>query len=117
MKENHTSGNPSQGCPLHTLKNVSESDITYNDYLKVQELLRLQVPLSKPAHHDELLFIIIHQAYELWFKLILHEMENAIRYMDRGNILRAHHFVNRIVQIMRLLVQQIHILETMSPVE
>jgi tryptophan 2,3-dioxygenase len=60
---------------------------------------------------------VIHQAYELWFKLILHEMENAIRYMGEKKILRAHHFMKRITEIMRLLVQQIHILETMTPAE
>ena len=96
---------------------VGSSDLTYNDYLKIPELLSLQQPQSEPAHHDELLFIIIHQAYELWFKLILHEMENAIRYMGEKKILRAHHFMKRITEIMRLLVQQIHILETMSPAE
>jgi tryptophan 2,3-dioxygenase len=94
-----------------------QADLTYNDYLKIPELLKLQVPQSEPAHHDELLFIVIHQAYELWFKLILHEMENAIRYMGEKKILRAHHFMKRITEIMRLLVQQIHILETMTPAE
>jgi tryptophan 2,3-dioxygenase len=93
------------------------SDLTYNDYLKVPELLALQKPLSKPAHHDEMLFIVIHQAYELWFKLVLHEIDNSIRYMREKKVLRAHHFVNRVVQIMKVLVQQIHILETMTPVE
>lgn len=102
------------GCPMHA---VSGSDLTYDDYLKVPDLLSLQIPKSNPAHHDELLFIVIHQAYELWFKLILHEMENALQAMKEKQVLRAHHFVNRIVQILRLLVQQIHILETMSPVE
>ena len=94
-----------------------KSDLTYNDYLKIPELLSLQVPQSKPAHHDEMLFIVIHQAYELWFKLILHEMENAIRYMAEKKILRAHHFMKRINEVMKLLVQQIHILETMTPAE
>jgi tryptophan 2,3-dioxygenase len=64
-----------------------------------------------------MLFIIIHQAYELWFKLVLHEMDNAIEYMQQAQILRAHHFVKRIVEILKLGVQQIHILETMTPVE
>lgn len=95
----------------------AKTDLTYNDYLKVPELLELQVPQSEPAHHDEMLFIVIHQAYELWFKLILHEMECAADEMREGRVLRAQHFVNRIVQIMKLLVQQIHVLETMSPVE
>jgi len=96
---------------------VRKSDLTYNDYLKVPELLGLQVPQSSPAHHDEMLFIVIHQAYELWFKLVLHEMDSAIQYMDRDKPLRAHHFMSRIVQILKLLVQQIHVLETMQPVE
>ncbi|MEK6577993.1 MAG: tryptophan 2,3-dioxygenase family protein [Bdellovibrionota bacterium] len=94
-----------------------KTDLSYNDYLKIPELLELQLPQSNPPHHDELLFIIIHQAYELWFKLILHEMENAIRHMREDKILRAHHFMNRTVQILKLLGQQIHILETMTPVE
>ncbi|MGZ3699348.1 MAG: tryptophan 2,3-dioxygenase [Bdellovibrionota bacterium] len=95
----------------------SKGDLTYNDYLKVPELLSLQIPQSKPAHHDEMLFIVIHQAYELWFKLILHEMETAIGHMQEGKVLRAHHFMKRIGEVLKLLVQQIHVLETMAPVE
>lgn len=102
------------GCPVHV---VTNSDMTYDDYLKVPELLGMQHPLSTPPHHDELLFIVIHQAYELWFKLILHEMETAIACMQQKQVLRAHHFVSRIVRVMQLLVKQIHILETMTPVE
>lgn len=105
------------GCPYHAVATVSESDLTYNDYLKVPALLGLQTTLSSPTHHDEMLFIIIHQAYELWFKLILHEMESAIQFMKEGAILRAHHLMSRIGQIMKLLVQQIHILETMTPAD
>lgn len=109
------------GCPMHGGGDhpaiYDQSDLTYNDYLKISDLLKLQVPQSEPAHHDELLFIIIHQAYELWFKLILHEMENSIRYMKERKILRAHHFMKRVNEIMKLLVQQIHILETMTPAE
>jgi tryptophan 2,3-dioxygenase len=114
---------PPPGCPMHVAPSkgdprlFTKTDLTYNGYLKVGDLLALQAPQSKPAHHDEMLFIIIHQAYELWFKLILHEAESALLYMEKRQVLRAHHFVNRIVQIMKLLVQQIHILETMTPVE
>lgn len=93
------------------------SDLTYNTYLKVEELLGLQQCQSDPAHHDEMLFIVIHQAYELWFKLILLEVENAMRYMAEGKVLRAHHFLRRVVEIQKLLVNQIHILETMTPIE
>jgi tryptophan 2,3-dioxygenase len=91
------------------------SDLTYNDYLKVTDLLGLQKPLSEPAHHDELLFIIIHQAYELWFKLMLHELDKTIVKMLEGEVLTAHHFLKRVVEIMKLMVNQIHILETMAP--
>jgi len=93
------------------------SEMTYNDYLKVPELLSLQERQSNPPHHDEMLFIIIHQAYELWFKLILHELGSAMEHMNRKEVLRARHFVHRCVEILKVLVQQIHILETMQPVE
>jgi tryptophan 2,3-dioxygenase len=91
--------------------------MTYNDYLKVPELLNLQHRQSEPPHHDEMLFIIIHQAYELWFKLIIHELGSAMDHMKRLEVLRARHFVHRCVEILKVLVQQIHILETMQPVE
>ncbi len=109
------------GCPFSSdwgSPNVSKvGDLTYNDYLKIPDLLKLQIPQSSPPHHDELLFIIIHQAYELWFKLILHELDNTVSYMQKNEILRAQHFVKRVVEIMKLLVSQIHILETMTPIE
>ena len=59
--------------------------LTYNEYLKVPELLQLQRTLSDPVSHDELLFIIIHQTYELWFKQILHELDAAIGWMNEGS--------------------------------
>ena len=73
------------------------SEMTYNDYLMVPELLKLQKPQSEPEHHDELLFIIIHQAYELWFKLIIHELDSAMVHMQKQEVLRARHFVHRCV--------------------
>lgn len=91
--------------------------LDYHEYLKVQELLKLQVPQSKPAHHDEYLFIIIHQAFELWFKLVIHEMETTLSYMRDGNVARADHFLKRIIRVTRLFIEQIHILETMTPAE
>ena len=93
------------------------SDLTYNTYLKVPELIALQSPLSNPAHHDEMLFIVIHQAYELWFKLVLHEFEQAMDHMEKREPLQAHHFIKRVVEIFRVLLGQIHILETMRPVD
>ena len=93
----------------------TRSDLTYNSYLKIPELLAIQSPQSAPAHNDELLFIIIHQAYELWFKLILHEFESIGELLGKDQLLGARHHLHRCVEIMRLLVQQIHILETMAP--
>jgi tryptophan 2,3-dioxygenase len=93
------------------------SDLTYNRYLKVDELLQMQQLESNPPHHDELLFIIIHQTYELWFKLILKELEQAQVQLKEGLILKAHHFIKRVVEIQKHLVKQIHILETMTPVD
>lgn len=92
-------------------------ELTYNRYLQVEELLSLQKLQSDPPHHDETLFIIIHQAYELWFKQILHEMESAIEAMHNRKVLRAYRRMERIGKIMRLLVDQIHILETMAPID
>jgi tryptophan 2,3-dioxygenase len=96
---------------------LERSQLTYNSYLKVDELLKLQDLVSSPPHHDEMLFIIIHQSYELWFKLILHEMESAIAAMGNRRLLKAFRYMDRVVKIMQLLVKQIHILETMAPAE
>src|SRR3954454_17784627 len=90
--------------------------LSYNKYLRVQDLINLQDCLSSPAHHDELLFITVHQAYELWFKQILHELDAAIQLLEEDRVPAATRAVNRIVAIERLLVQQIHILETMAPI-
>ncbi len=109
--------NEQSKCPMHSPSVYSANDLTYNDYLKVPELISLQQPQSEPAHHDEMLFIIIHQAYELWFKLILHEIESALECMSAAEPLKARHFIHRCVEVMRLLVQQIHILETMHPAD
>jgi tryptophan 2,3-dioxygenase len=86
---------------------------TYNSYLKVSELKELQICLSDPPHHDEPLFIIIHQTYELWFKLVLHELDTVMNLMKSGNAYKANFYMKRIVAILKLLVHQIHILETM----
>ncbi|HEY9776645.1 MAG TPA: tryptophan 2,3-dioxygenase family protein [Planktothrix sp.] len=89
--------------------------LTYNNYLRVRDLKNLQICQSDPAHHDEPLFIIIHQTYELWFKLILHEIDEAIRLMAADKVRRATFYLRRVVTVFRTLVTQIHILESMSP--
>lgn len=90
--------------------------LSYNKYLKVPELIRLQETLSEPASHDELLFIIIHQTYELWFKQILHELDATVGWMNEGRMFRANHSLRGVVSIERILVTQIHILESMAPI-
>src|SRR3954451_3389116 len=90
--------------------------LSYNKYLRVQDLINLQDCLSDPAHHDELLFITVHQAYELWFKQILHELDAAIQFMEEDRVPAATRAIKRVVEIEKLLVNQIHILETMTPI-
>lgn len=92
------------------------STLSYNKYLKVPDLIGLQECLSDPSHHDELLFITIHQAYELWFKQILHELDAAIIRLGEDRLAAAAHTMRRVVEIEKLLLTQIHILETMTPI-
>ena len=92
------------------------STLSYNKYLKVPDLIGLQECLSDPLHHDELLFITIHQAYELWFKQILHELDAAMVTMNEDRMAAAAHTIRRVVEIEKLLITQIHILETMTPI-
>jgi tryptophan 2,3-dioxygenase len=94
-----------------------DSPLNYDGYLKVPELISLQQCRSNPAHHDEMLFIIIHQVYELWFRLILHECDGAIGAMFSNDTFSAERKLGRVVEIQRILIQQIHILETMLPIE
>ena len=91
--------------------------LTYGSYLKVEELLALQTPLSQPAHHDELLFIIIHQVYELWFKQLLHELDDVIVACDADDLIRMGKIFRRVHAIQHVLGEQVDILETMTPQE
>jgi tryptophan 2,3-dioxygenase len=87
--------------------------LSYGSYLKISELLALQDGLSK--EHDELLFIVAHQVYELWFKVVLFELEAARDRIDSDDIFFARHYLQRVHVIERLLIEQIEVLETMSP--
>ena len=87
--------------------------LSYGTYLKVRELLALQDGLSD--EHDELLFIVAHQVYELWFKVVLFELEAARDRIDSDDIFFARHYLERVHVIEKLLVEQIEVLETMSP--
>ncbi len=94
-----------------------DSALTYTSYLAVDELLNLQRPLSVGPEHDEMLFIIIHQTYELWFKQIIHEFLEAQRAMESGNTHYSLAILGRIRTIMKVCVTQIDILETMTPLQ
>lgn len=102
---------------MHGKGNLSNSQLTYGRYLKIDELLSLQEPLTRPVAHDELLFITIHQVYELWFKQAIFELDAAIQLLSEERLLPAFHRIERVHEIFRILVQQIDILETMTPVE
>jgi tryptophan 2,3-dioxygenase len=93
------------------------SQLTYASYLKINELLALQKPQSDPEEHDELLFIIVHQAYELWFKLMLHELEKVRRNLFAGELWPAVSTWKRLRTIMKTLVEQIDIVETLTPMD
>jgi tryptophan 2,3-dioxygenase len=89
---------------------------TYNNYLKVDELLALQQPRSEGPEHDEMLFIVIHQVYELWFKEVIWEVDYLCRALEANRIPRALATFKRILTIFKTLVAQIDVLETMTPV-
>jgi tryptophan 2,3-dioxygenase len=94
-----------------------DSALTYTSYLAVDELLQLQKPLSNGPEHDEMLFIIIHQTYELWFKQLIHEFSQAQRALESGDTHYALSILGRIRTIMKVCVAQVDILETMTPLQ
>ncbi len=94
----------------------AKPDLTYESYLRLPELLNLQTPQSDPPAHDELQFIIVHQSYELWFRLLLYEIRSIISHLRAGRVRQAIWLLRRLVEIERVMIQQIQVLETMSPV-
>lgn len=91
--------------------------VTYGSYLKVPQLLELQQRLSTPPHHDEMLFIIVHQVHELWFKQMLHELDHVAATLAAGEVLPALKGLKRVATIQHVLIEQIDVLETMTPQE
>jgi tryptophan 2,3-dioxygenase len=89
--------------------------LTYSQYLKIEALLALQQPASEPPEHDETLFIVIHQVYELWFKLLLHEFDKVARDFSAGDLFGAIATWKRARMVLKTLVGQIDVLETMTP--
>ena len=94
---------------------VSDPTTTYTDYLRIDELLSLQQPRSD--EHDEHLFIVIHQVYELWFGQILRELDHVVACLDTDDHVRAGHGLDRVLRILKVLVSQLDVLETMTPLE
>ncbi len=92
-------------------------EVTYSNYLQLEKLLSLQQPLSKGPHHDEMFFILIHQAYELWFKGILYEIDFLEKLFDRNDTPAAVHTLGRICAINKILLLQIDTLKTLAPLE
>ena len=92
-----------------------ERHLSYGVYLRLPELLGLQSPQSDPAAHDETLFIVVHQAFELWFKELVFELETVRNLMFAQDAHRARHLLRRVHSVERLLIEQIEVLETMSP--
>jgi tryptophan 2,3-dioxygenase len=91
--------------------------LTYGSYLRLDELLDLQTPVSDGPEHDEMLFIIVHQVYELWFKEVLHELKRMQELLAEGDGVRAQHTLRRVLTILKVLVAQLDVLETMTPLE
>jgi tryptophan 2,3-dioxygenase len=100
-----------------TLIQPGAASVTYGRYLKVHELLALQHPLSQPPQHDETLFIVIHQVYELWFKQILHELSAAEKAVQDGQLMAFGRIAKRMATIQSVLTHQVDVLETMTPVD
>lgn len=94
---------------------LEDPPLTYGSYLRVPQLLDLQHRLSEPPHHDEMLFILIHQVYELWFKQLLHEVDAAIVALDEERVLKVHKIFKRVTAIQQVLIEQLAVLETMTP--
>src|SRR5437764_11363239 len=94
-----------------------EQRLTYGGYLRIHELIGLQQLRSEPLQHDETLFIIIHQVYELWFKQLLHELDTIIERLNNDETLVAHRLLRRCIEIERLLISQVAVLETMTPTD
>ena len=91
------------------------TDLNYGSYLKVDELLELQQPRATPEHPDELLFIVVHQASELWFKVILHELQHLVAHLQAADTVHALHTMRRVNALVRIVSGQLAALDTLPP--
>jgi tryptophan 2,3-dioxygenase len=92
-----------------------EKPLTYISYLQIDKLLALQQPRSAGPEHDEMLFIIVHQVYELWFKQVLHELRHLRGSLQAGNSAAAQATLKRVLTILKTLVAQVDVIETLTP--
>jgi tryptophan 2,3-dioxygenase len=92
-----------------------DKSLTYTSYLALEEILGAQRP--KSDEHDEILFIVVHQVYELWFKQLIHELRYLQRMLEEGNDARAFATFKRVLTILKLVVAQLDVIETMTPVQ
>src|SRR5688572_10923002 len=90
-------------------------DLTYSSYLHLDQLLGLQQPRSTPPEHDEMVFIVVHQAYELWFKLLLHELEKVRHDLSAGHLYGVIATFKRARTVLKTMVAQMDILDTLTP--
>jgi tryptophan 2,3-dioxygenase len=90
-------------------------DLDYKGYLKLDELLELQQPLADPSCHDETLFIVVHQVFELWFRLLLHEIDKIFSLLDQDDVLESERLIRRLTSVVRLFIPKLSVLETMMP--
>jgi len=93
----------------------SFSDLDYKGYLKLDDLLKLQQPLAQPPSHDETLFIVVHQVFELWFRLLLHEIDKVFELLDQDDVIESERLIRRLTSIVRLFIPKLSVLETMLP--
>jgi tryptophan 2,3-dioxygenase len=91
------------------------AELDYKGYLKINELLSLQRPLADPPNHDETLFIVVHQVFELWFRLMLHEIDKIEDLLDHDDVLESERLIRRLTSIVRLFIPKLSVLETMIP--
>lgn len=96
---------------------MSNAALTYSSYLELDKVLNAQSPQSEGPEHDEMLFIIIHQVYELWFKQLLHELDYLQKKLAESDSSRALHTLRRMLTILKTAVSQIDVIETMTPLE
>src|SRR5215510_16043084 len=91
------------------------ADLDYKGYLKLDDLLQLQQPLANPPSHDEMLFIVVHQVFELWFRLVIHEIDKVFELLDQDDVIESERLIRRLTAIVRLFIPKLSVLETMMP--